>query len=609
MKRKKPCALVLAVMAFWFQVAASGQTLDYSSFLGGSKEDGGRAYVTADAGSIIVASSTSSSDFPVTLPSTTGSTQVSITKLLPNGGGSADLVWSLLVGGSSTERVRGLDVDASGNIYVTGTTSSSDFGTSDTSSGPGIFVLKLTAGGSLVYSTVLGGAGGDLENGGLAADGAGNTWVTGSTSDASYPDTVGTTFSGGASDAVVTKLDPNGSIVYSRFLGGSDEDGGRDIVLDGAGNAYVLGKTGSPDFPVVGALQAQLEGAADAFVVRLDANGSISAATYLGGSDEEMGREGGIALGPVGTVWVTGRTQSTDFPTVNAFDSSANGNTEGFVAELSANLDSLLYATYLGGGSGERGTCVRTDDQGLAYVSGRTLSTDFPTTPNAFDTSPGGRHDGFFAVLDSSRNGTDTLVLSSFLAGSRDDGTVCLELGTGGTGSVRAYMGGLTASRNDFPLTAGAYDTTFNGGKSDIFVSVFDFVATPDPVCGNDVAEVGEVCDGADLGGQTCGDALGCVGGVLLCATDCQSFDTALCSGSNGVQEAPEECDGLDFGTSSCSDFGCGGGNLSCNFDCTIDASSCLACCTEVGQPCVKDSDCCSLDCSNGPPLSRVCLQ
>ena len=322
-----------------------------------------------------------------------------------------------------------------------------------------------------------------------------------------------------------------------------------------------------------------------------------------------MGREGGVAVGPLGTVWVTGRTLSTDFPTLNAFDPTANGGTEGFVAELSGDLSSLLYGSYLGGSSGERGTCVRTDDQGLAYVSGRTLSNDFPTTPDAFDTSFGGRHDGFFAVFDSSQGGGDTLVLSSFLGGSRDDGTLCLDLGTDGGGNVRAYMTGLTSSRNDFPVTAGAYDTSYNGGQSDIFVSIFDFVATPDPVCGNDVAEAGEVCDGTDLGGQTCGDVLGCVGGVLLCAPDCQSFDTALCSGSNGVQEPPEECDGQDFGASTCSDFGCGGGSLTCNADCTIDASSCLACCTEVGQPCQKDSDCCSLDCSNGPPSSRICLQ
>ncbi|MDX1503271.1 MAG: SBBP repeat-containing protein, partial [Thermoanaerobaculia bacterium] len=279
---KKLCILALAATAFWTQAAAVGQTLDYSSLLGGRKEDGGRAHVTAHGGSVIVVSTPSSPDFPVTFPSPTGSVQISVTKIAPNGGGASDLEWSLLLGGSGTERVRGLDVDASGNIYVTGTTASSDFLTTDGTSGPGIFVLKLTAGGSVVYSTVLGEAGGDLENGGLAVDDSGNAFVTGSTSAATFPDTLGTAFGGGQSDAVVARLDPSGSIVYSRFLGGSGADGGRDVALDSAGNAYVFGRTGSADFPVAGALQAQLAGPIDAFVARLDANGGIAAATYLG---------------------------------------------------------------------------------------------------------------------------------------------------------------------------------------------------------------------------------------------------------------------------------------------------------------------------------------
>lgn len=589
---------------------AVAQTLDYSTFLGGSKSDGGRVYVAIDGVSVIVAASTSSANFPTTLPSTPpsgSSNQISLTKLTPDGNGSADLVWSLLLGGSGNERVRGLGVDASGQIYLSGTTTSTDFFTDDGTSGPGIFVVALTAGGSVDYATVLG-TDDDPEDGGLAVDAAGNAYVTGSTSSVSFPDTLGTTYGGGQSDAVVTKLDASGSTLYSRFLGGSGEEGGRGIALDSAGNAYVIGKTSSTDFPVTaGVFQNQLQGPNDAFVVRLDAAGAIAAGTYMGGGDEEMGREGGIDVGPLATVWTTGRTQSSNFPAVNAFDASANGGTEGFVAQLSGDLSALLYSTYLGGSSGERGTCILTDDDGLAYVAGRTLSGNFPTTTNAFDQSLAGRHEGFFAVVDSTQSGSNTLTLSSFLGGNRDDGTVCLDLGTDGGGNVRAYMVGPTASKNDFPLTAGAYDSSYNGGQSDIFVSVFDFVSTPDPVCGNNVAEGGEICDGTDLGGQTCDDLLGCIGGVLLCNASCDAFDTTLCTGPNLVREGSEECDGSDFGTTTCADFDCGGGVLSCNADCTIDPSTCVSCCTEVGESCRKDSDCCSQNCSNGPPASRVC--
>ena len=607
---------ILLIVAFsWTNLVAPspafGQTLVYSSFLGGSKEDGGRVYATAVAGSIVVASTTRSSDFPVDLsstPPTGGSSQISVTKLDPLGGGADDLNWSLTYGGGADEKVRGVEVDGAGNIYISGTTSASDFPTTDGSSGPGVFALALTPTGSLIYATVLGQSG-DPEDGGLAVDAAGNAYLTGSTGSASFPDTLGTTFGGGSSDAFVTRLDPSGAIVYSRFVGGSGGDGGRSIALDAAGGVYVLGISRSADFPVTaGALQSQLAGTVDAFVLALDAAGAISAATFLGGGDEEMGREGGIAIGPQGSVWATGRTLSTDFPTVNAYDSTANGSTEGFVAQLSADLGSLLYSSYLGGTSGERGTCVAVDAAGTAYVAGRTLSNDFPATPDAFDPTLDGRHEGFFTLFDSTQSGGATLVLSSFLGGSRDDGTVCLELGTDGDGNVRAYMTGLTASRTDFPVTTGAYDESYNGGKSDIFVAVFDFVATPDPVCGNGVIEAGEVCDGSDLGGQTCDALLGCVGGILLCSPSCDAFDTTLCTGSNGVREGPEQCDGMDFGTSVCGDFGCGGGSLTCNFDCTINPSSCVSCCADLGESCVKDGDCCSLNCSNGPPSSRQCL-
>lgn len=611
---RRLCTLLLAGLVWMIPLAqppALGQTLVYSSFLGGSKEDGGRAYVTVDGGSIVVASTTRSSDFPVSLPSTLpsgGSSQISVAKLDPAGGGSSDLLWSLTYGGSADERVRGVEVDAAGNIYVSGTTSASDFPTTDASIGPGVIALAFDSLGAVIYAVVLGDAG-DPEDGGLAVDAAGNAYVTGSTSSASFPSTLGAAFAGGGSDAFVTKLDASGTIVYSRFLGGSGGDGGRSVAVDAGGEVYVLGVSGSADFPVTGgAFQGQLSGTVDAFVVGLDAAGAISAATYVGGSDEEMGREGGIAIGPQGSVWATGRTLSTDFPTANAYDASANGNTEGFVAQLSADLGSLLYGSYLGGSSGERGTCVEVDAAGIAYVGGRTLSGDFPATPDAFDPSLDGRHEGFFTLLDSAESGAGTLFLSSFLGGSRDDGPVCLELGTDGSGNTRVYMAGLTASRNDFPLTAGAYDESYNGGKSDIFVSVFDFVATPDPVCGNGVLEAGEVCDGSELGGQTCDALLGCVGGVLLCSTTCDAFDTTLCTGSNGVQEGSEECDGMDFGSSTCSDFGCGGGNLTCDFGCTIDASSCVGCCAELNESCRDDSDCCSLNCSNGRPSSRVCL-
>ena len=170
--------------------------------------------------------------------------------------------------------------------------------------------------------------------------------------------------------------------------------------------------------------------------------------------------------------------------------------------------------------------------------------------------------------------------------------------------------GGLTVTAPSDPngTTPGHYMLFILDGQGVPSVGkVIQIIAAP-PLCGNDSRETGEVCDGADLGGQTCGGVLGCVGGTLLCNATCDAFDTTVCTGSNMIREGTEECDGIDFGATTCGDFGCGGGNLLCNLDCTIDASSCAGCCVMIDQPCRKDSDCCSLNCSKGPPSSRVCL-
>ena len=126
-------------------------------------------------------------------------------------------------------------------------------------------------------------------------------------------------------------------------------------------------------------------------------------------------------------------------------------------------------------------------------------------------------------------------------------------------------------------------------------------------VCGNNTIEGGEVCDGTDLGGESCQSQIGCVGGTLVCNGTCSGFITTSCTGPNGTLESPEECDDPDFGGLLCTDLGCSGGFLTCNGDCTIDTTSCTGCCAEVTEPCTEDIDCCSGNCSNGKPSTRTC--
>jgi hypothetical protein len=260
----------------------------------------------------------------------------------------------------------------------------------------------------LVYSTYLGGSGGDFGDG-IAVDDRGNAYVTGDTTSTDFPtvNAVQPTLGGGSDaflDAFVAKLTPQGSqLLYSTYLGGSGFDRGDGIAVDDRGNAYVAGNTTSTDFPTVNAVQPTFGGGnLDAFVAKLTPHGSqLLYSTYLGGSGDEFGN--GIAVDDRGNAYVTGQTASTDFPTVNAVQPTfRGGNFDAFVTKLTRNGSQLLYSTYLGGSGGDFGTGIAVDDRGNAYVTAGTDSIDFPTV-NAVQPTLGGGSDGFVAKLGSPR--------------------------------------------------------------------------------------------------------------------------------------------------------------------------------------------------------------
>jgi Bacterial Ig-like domain (group 3)/Beta-propeller repeat len=289
------------------------------------------------------------------------------------------LIYSTYLGGSGNDQGNGIAVDSAGNAYVTGYTESTDFPTqspfqSSNGGSTTAFVTKINAAGSaLVYSTYLGGSGGDIGYG-IVVDKAGNAYVVGQTASTDFPTKNPLQPSlGGAADAFVVKLNPTGSaLVYSTYLGGSGAEFGLGIALDGAGNAYVTGTTASTNFPVTaGAFQTSCAGSScgDAFVSKLNSKGSaLIYSTYLGGSGEDVGQS--IAVDAGDHAYVTGYTSSTDFPTKNPLQASYSGKYDIFVTKFNPKGSSLIYSTYLGGPENDFGNGIAADTKGNAYVTG-----------------------------------------------------------------------------------------------------------------------------------------------------------------------------------------------------------------------------------------------
>jgi hypothetical protein len=448
--------------------------LDYSTFLGGTDIDRGFGIAVRDRNAYVT-NGTFSADFPTTPgafdTSFSGSLDTFVTKL--NETGSA-LAYSTFLGGTDYDQGIGIAVER-GKAYVTGITFSADFPTTPeafdrTFNGIGdVFVTKLNETGSaLAYSTFLGGAGGDGGDGIAVRDG--NAYVMGSTSSADFPTTPGafdTSFAGGSRDAFVTKLNRSGSaLAYSTFLGRRRNESGTDIAVE-RGRAYVTGFTESPNFPTTpGAFDRTFNGEQEAYVTKLNRSGSALAySTFLGGTAETRFSQDvglGIAVGG-GKAYVTGRTDSSDFPTTpGAFDRTFNGGAEdAFVTKLNETGSALAYSTFLGGADFDDGWGIAVGD-GKAYVTGGTESADFPTTPDAFDRTFNGSRDTYVTKLNETGS---ALAYSTFLGGSSSDEG--FDIAVDGTGN--AYVIGDTESA-DFPTTPEAFDRTFNGAV-DAFVT------------------------------------------------------------------------------------------------------------------------------------------
>ena len=342
---------------------------------------------------------------------------VIVVKLNPAGN---SLVYSTYLGGSNSQTGWDIALDAANNVYVTGHTISPNFpvvnalqpqikGIRDA------FVTKINAAGSaLVYSTFLGSSG-SLDYGfSIAVDGAGSAYVTGQTTENDFPTANPLQpKNGGFGDAFISKLNASGSaLVYSTYLGGAVNEVGRSIAVDAAGSAYLTGWTESANFPTTGsAFQPVKSGFADVFVAKLNPAGSaLVYSTYLGGSVDEGNYDSNIAVDSAGHAYVAGNTHSTNFPVVSAIQPTFGGqDSDAFVTRFSLDGSTLIYSTFLGGsapgaGLGDYAYGLALDGSGNAYIAGYTFAPDFPLAGTPFQSHNAGNYDAFVAVINDGGN-------------------------------------------------------------------------------------------------------------------------------------------------------------------------------------------------------------
>jgi uncharacterized protein (TIGR03437 family) len=523
--------------------------ISYATYVGGSGNDTVGSIKVDASGNLYMAGFTTSANFPVRGAAQTayGGTNSAllqaqfgdafVAKLNPAGNA---MIYATYIGGSGDDFATSLAIDAGGSAYVVGSTQSANFPTtagalqrtykgfgSDDNGfyNPGDgFVAKLNpAGSALVYATYLGGALNDLPMG-VAVDSAGNAVVVGSTKSSDFPTTanaLSTTYRGAsntgsavAGDAFVSILNAAGTaLTYSTFLGGRGHDMARGVAVDGQNNIYVCGMTSSSDFPVTtGALQTTYKGdpnlqdfdhpVGHGFVAKISAQGAIVYATFLGGSLRDGAAA--IAVDGAGAAYVVGGTASTDFPTTaNAPQKTNKGRGtigtlgdlnygDAFVSKLNAAGSALVYSTFLGGAADETASDIAIDSAGNAFVTGFTLSNDFPVTTDALQAANSGFGGQALAAFplygfntERQRNSGDAflvklsdsgaLTYSSFFGGKNDDAGLAIAVDAAGN----AYIAGNTLSTT-LSTSSGTLQQSYGGAttqfpRGDGFVAKFDF--------------------------------------------------------------------------------------------------------------------------------------
>jgi hypothetical protein len=386
-------------------------TLTLAIYVAGSGQDTASAIGHDGPGFIYVAGTTHSPDLQVAgnppAGGLTGASNLFLAVIDPNAAPGSQVVTATYLGGGAKDVLNDMTVTPKGDVYLTGTTTSTDF--------PTVNAVQATRNGN--------------------------------------------------SDAFVMWLNPlsTSSVIYSTYLGGSGDEIGSGIAVDKKGRIFVTGTTRSSDFPTANGSQTGAGSAETAFVTGIDpVQNSIFYSSYLGGSGGEVGR--GVAVAPDGTVWVVGGTFSNaDFPLAgNAFQGNYGGSGDGFVAQIDSSIGgsgSLLYATFLGGSGPDEAKKVIVDSSGRVIVAGYTASANFPVTPDAMQTNYGGNFDAFVTILNPKSPGPRSAqaVYSTFFGGNQPEIAYDLKQDAAGT----LYLTGFTMSP-DMPVSVNALQPVYN---------------------------------------------------------------------------------------------------------------------------------------------------
>jgi hypothetical protein len=406
--------------------------LTLSIYVGGSDQDVITAITHDSSGFLYVAGNTDSSDFPIVgnASQTTygGNSDVFVAKIDPVG---QDIVYSTYIGGSSNESLGGLAVDGQGNIYVGGTTASTNLPTVNP------------------YQSAFG--------------------------------------SGAISNAFVVWISPTGNLNYSTYLGGTGIDVAGKIALDSTGKVWMVGSTTSTNFPLVNPTQNGIYAGQDMFVAGVDPTqsgaSSLVYSTYIGGEGYDIGL--GIAVVPDGTLWIAGCTYSSKIELAGiSYQPTNQGQGDAYVAHINPTLgaNGVLYATFIGGSEQDEATNIVVDLQGRAIVTGFTVSSNFPVTNNAMQAQYGGNTDVFIGIIDTSQTSSraSELIYSTFFGGVNGDAPFDLKQDSNGV----LYLSGYTLSPG-LPATSTALQSAWDGSL-DAFVLKFDPSGAESPVMAED---------------------------------------------------------------------------------------------------------------------------
>ncbi|MGA2150345.1 MAG: SBBP repeat-containing protein [Bryobacteraceae bacterium] len=464
--------------------------LAYSTYMGGSLTDYITSVQTDNKGNLYVAGTTGTSDLVATSNAYNSADTADLDIFLAVIGVSPSAAYGVTyltyIGGAQDDVPLSMAVDSSQNMYVAGTTKSTTFPLTsnafDTAIAPNTFtggfvlVLNPSISGTsgLVFSSFLGGTTGGESPNAVAYDSSGNFYVAGTTQSTDWPVTSNAYASAinGPEDAYIAQINPtSGTLTYGSYMGGELLDDGRGIAVGSNGLVYFACSSNSTMFPAAGnPHQSNLAGGFDVVVGVMDLTqvgpASLLYTSYLGGSGSDLAR--GLTLDSQGNMVVTGYTLSSNFPvTADAAQPTYAGYGDVFVSVLNyTNPKFVLYSTYLGGSDGEVAYGVTADSSGYIYVTGYTLSQDFPITANAIQGAWGNGIEVFVTKIQPHVAGKAGFIWSTYLGSATANYGYGIAVGSDG----RVYVGGSTGG--NFPSGNASYQPYYGGGNSDGFVAV-----------------------------------------------------------------------------------------------------------------------------------------